>query len=148
MYIEASIPPDCRSARNNLYFGISLVRQVRSLISLPCSVSLCFWSFLFSSFWMPLRFPFRFPFRIPFRIPFHFPFRFPFRIPFRFTLRFPFRIPFHFPIRFTYRIPFHDPRFSTDPRSGSHSRFCFRLALLTPAPPTASRFAPTRRCFI
>ena len=50
MYIEASVPPDRRSAHNNLYSEISLVRQVRSLISLPCSVSLCFWSFLISSF--------------------------------------------------------------------------------------------------
>ena len=50
MYIEASIPPDRRSAHNNLYSGISLVRQVRSLTSLHCSVSLYFWSFLVSSF--------------------------------------------------------------------------------------------------
>ena len=50
MYIETSVPPNCRSARNNLYSGISLVHQVRSHISLPCSVSLCFWSFLVSLF--------------------------------------------------------------------------------------------------
>ena len=50
MYIEAGVAPDCRSARNNLYSEIALLRQVRSLISLPCSVSLCFWSFLASLF--------------------------------------------------------------------------------------------------
>ena len=48
--MEASVPPNCRSACNNLYSGISLVCQVRSLISLPCSISLYFWSFLVSSF--------------------------------------------------------------------------------------------------
>ena len=65
MYIEARVAPDCRSARNNLYSGISLVRQVRSLISLPCSVSLCFWSFLVSSFprFLVSSFP-RFPFPV------------------------------------------------------------------------------------
>ena len=50
MYIEASVHPDCRSAGNNLYSGISLVCQVRSLISLLGSISLCFWSFLVFSF--------------------------------------------------------------------------------------------------
>ena len=50
MYIEASVPHDRRSAHKNLYSGICLVCQVRSLISLPCSVSLCFWTFLISLF--------------------------------------------------------------------------------------------------
>ena len=125
MYIETSVPPDCRSARNNLYSGISLVSQVRSLISLPCSVSLCFWSFLVSLF--PRFLVSAFPrFRVS-----SFP-RFPFRIPFRFPFRFPFRIPFRSLFCFTYRILFHDPRISTDSRFGRRFRFPFRSPFPVP----------------
>ena len=155
VYIEASVPPDCRSARNNLHSGIPHVSSGLDLDLLPVQ---CFPllpvrisdSDLHSG--PRFRLPFRFPFWIPFRFPFRFPFRIPFRLPFRFPFRFPFRIPFRFLFRFTYRILFHDPRFSTDTRSGSRSgsrsgfRFC--LAFLPAAPPAASRFAPARRCFI
>ena len=161
MYIEASVPPDCRSARNNLYSGISLVHQVRSLISLLCSVSLCFWSFPVSSFPRFLVFSFprflvsSFPHFLVSLFPCFLISSFPrflvsdsvsFLVPF--PCRIPFHFPFRFPFRFTYRILFHDPRFSTDFCSGSRSGFHFHLASLATAPHAASRFAPARRCFI
>ena len=170
MYIEASVPPDCRSARNNLYSRIPHISSGLDLYLLPVQcfpllpVRICDSDPRFRSpFPVPISSPhFRSPFPVPvssprFRSPFpvpvsgprfRSPFCFPFRIPFRFPFRFPFRIPFRFPFRFTYRILFHDPRFSTDPRSGSRSGFRFRLAFLAAAPPAASRFAPARRCFI
>ena len=164
MYIEASVPPDCRSARNNLYSGIPHVTsgldlyilpvQCFPLLSVQCFPLLpvrisdsdpCFQS----PFPVPVSGPhFRSPFCFPFRITFRFPFRFLLRIAFCVAFRSPFPILLHFPFRFTYLIPFHDPRFSTDPRSGSRSRFRFRLAFLVAVPPAASRFAPVRRCFI
>ena len=97
MYIEASVPPDRRSARNNLYSGISLVRQVRSLISLPCSVSLCFWSFLVSSF--PRFLVFRFGSRFVCRSFSRFGFRFVSHSVSRFRFRFVSRSVFRFGFR-------------------------------------------------
>ena len=156
--------PDYRSARNNLYSGIPHVSSGLDLYLLPVQyfpllpvqcfpllpVRICdsdprFWS----PFLVPVSGPrFWSPFCFLFQIPFCFLFRFPFRIPFCFPFRFRYWIPFRFPFRFTYRILFHDPRFSTDPRSGSRSGFRYRLAFPVTAPPASSRFAPTRRCFI
>ena len=123
--------PDYRSARNNLYSGISLVRQVRSLISLPCSVSLCFWSFLVSSF--PRFLVFAFPCFPVSSFPRFRVFSFP-----RFRVssfpRFPFRIPSRSPFCFMYRILFHDPRFSTDSCSSPRFRFLFRFPFPAPFP--------------
>ena len=144
MYIEASVAPDCRSARNNLYSGISLVRQVRSLISLPCSVSLCFWSFLVSD---PVPFPVPFPvsdsvsfpvsfpvsdsvsFPVPFPVSNSVPFPVPFPVPFSVSDSVPRssvldRLPFRFPFRIPFRSCLH---------RGSASRcfsLCSRAALL------------------
>ena len=173
-------PPTVDRHATTYILRIPNVRQVLSLLSLPCSVSLCFCSFsrfLVSSFPPFLVFSFSrflvssfprflvssfprfsvslfpcflislFPCFLVSSFPRFLVSSFP-----RFLVssfpRFPFRIPFRFPFPFTYRILFHDPRFSTDPRSGSHSGFRSRLAFLAAAPPAASRFAPARRCFI
>ena len=133
MYIVASIAPDCRSARNNLYSGISLVHQVRSLITVPCSVSLCFWSFPVFSISRFLVSSFsRFTFSVS-RFPFHVS-RFKTSNP---TLDpvavrvgdsgLPFAAAIPIP-QFASAIPISDP----DPVSGSRFRFPFPVPISGP----------------
>ena len=138
MYIEASVAPGCRSARNNLYSGISLVRQVRSLIFLPCSVSLCFWSFLVSSFpRFLISFVFRSVSRFGFRSVSHSVFRFGFRSVSRSVSRFGLRFVSCSVSRIGFRSVSRSVShfgFRSVSRSVSHIGFCSTILDSRPTP--------------